>query len=435
MQYVLRASPMRRAGLHWRMGIVLLSFASQAAAQPLTLEQATRLAAESNPALRAAIAELHAAEGMVAESRYPLWNNPSLSVEGTRRVQPRAGGSDQNIREWGVGVAQTFELAGQQRFRREASRAELDAVSVTVADLRSLLATDVADRFVKLLSVQSRIVSERENLRLVDEAAAAIGKRVAAGETSKLQGNIASVEAERARNQLAQLDETQIQARSELAALLNLQPDARPVAVGDLGNAERYTLEALIDSSLRRRQLVALDLRESAARNRLALERAAVTPDLTLGVTLGREGPPDLRENTLGLVVSLPLPLFRRNEAGIGRALTGLTQAQIEREKTGREVRASVISQWDRVENLRARAARLSSRVLPLLEDNLRLSRRAFQEGEIALPELLLVNRQVVDARREMLEAQTELRLAQIALERSAGWDSGLQDTRKDTPK
>lgn len=391
-----------------------------------------RMAAEANSALRAATAELHAAEGSVAESRHLLWNNPSVSVEGTHRVQPQAGGGEQNLREWGVGISQTFELAGQQGFRRQAAHAELDAVRATVADLRSQLSADVADRFVKLLAIQARIGAERENLRLVEEAATAIGKRVAAGETSKLQGNIASVEAERARNQLAQLDEAQIQARGELAALLHLPPDARPIAEGDLASIARYTREALLESSGRRRQLVALDLRESAARSRLALERAAVTPDVTLGVNVGREGPPDLRESTLGVVVSLPLPLFRKNEAGIGRALTGLDQARIERERLGREVRATVISQWDRVENLRARATRLASRVVPLLEDNLRLSRRAFQEGEIALPELLVVNRQVVEARREMLEAQTELRLAQIALERSAGWEPG---TAKDIAK
>jgi cobalt-zinc-cadmium efflux system outer membrane protein len=74
------------------------------------------------------------------------------------------------------------------------------------------------------------------------------------------------------------------------------------------------------------------------------------------------------------------------------------------------------------VEQLRERVARLRASVLPPLEENLRLSQSAFRAGEIGLTELLLVNRQVLDGRRDALDAETELRLAQIALERSAGW-------------
>ncbi len=428
----LRASPMRCAGIFRRSGLLIFLFASQAAAQTLTLEAAMRIAAAANPALRAAAAEMYAAQGQATESGYALWNNPSVSLDGTRRALPQAGAPEQRVREWGFGLAQTFEVAGQQGFRRQAANAELEAVRANVAEFRSQLAADVADRFIRLLAVQLRIAAEHENLRLVEEAAAAIGKRVAAGETSKLQGNVSSVEAERARNQLAQLDEAMIQARADLASLLQLPPNAHPVAAGSLTSAARYGRESLLESARRRRVLAVLALRENAAQNRLALERAAARPDVTLGVNMGREGLPGLRESTLGVAVSVPLPLFRKNESGIGRALTGLEQARVERERVTREVRAAVLAQWDRVENLRAREARLAAKVLPLLEDNLRLSKRAFEEGEIGLSDLLLVNRQVVDARREMLEAQTDLRLAQVALERSAGWDFESAGTKKD---
>jgi cobalt-zinc-cadmium efflux system outer membrane protein len=128
-----------------------------------------------------------------------------------------------------------------------------------------------------------------------------------------------------------------------------------------------------------------------------------------------------LRENVVGLAVSVPLPLFRRNQAGIGKAMTELTQVQVERQAAERDVQAGVVAQLARVEQLRERTARLRTSVLPPLEENLRLSQSAFREGEIGLTELLLINRQVLDGRRDALEAETELRLAQIALERAAG--------------
>ena len=143
---------------------------------------------------------------------------------------------------------------------------------------------------------------------------------------------------------------------------------------------------------------------------------------MTVGLFAGRDAEPDWSPNVVGLGVSLPLPFFRRNQAGIGRAMTELTQVQIEQRALQRDVAAEVRAQWQRVGQLESRARRLRDSVLPALEDNRRLSQTALREGEIGIAELLLVNRQAADTRRELLEAQAELRRARIALERAAGW-------------
>jgi len=62
--------------------------------------------------------------------------------------------------------------------------------------------------------------------------------------------------------------------------------------------------------------------------------------------------------------------------------------------------------------------------VLPSLQENRRLSAISFRAGEIGLLQLLLVNRQVLDGQRDLLDARTDLRLTQVALEAAAGWQS-----------
>jgi cobalt-zinc-cadmium efflux system outer membrane protein len=47
----------------------------------------------------------------------------------------------------------------------------------------------------------------------------------------------------------------------------------------------------------------------------------------------------------------------------------------------------------------------------------------AFRAGELSLVELLLVNRQVLDGRRDLLDAGAEQRLTRVAIEEAAGWD------------
>lgn len=391
----------------------------------LTLEDAWRQAEDANPTLRAALAAVPAAEGELQDARAPLWNNPQVTVEGIRREIPQVSASTQVNQEWGLGIAQTFEIAGQQGDRRAAAEQSLAATRQVITETRRQVRAEVESRFVRVLSLQSRIQTEEATLKLIEDAAQAVGKRVAAGEDSRLDGNLARVDAERARNQVALLREQLVQARAELAALLQLPPNELPQVQGALDPAAvPYSLEDLLNSAAGRPVLQALNQREQAATSRLALERAARYPDVTVGLGTGREGPNDAREKIVGLSVSLPLPVFRQNAGGIGRATTELTQAQIEREATGRDVRGQVIALWERFNNLKARVQRLKDSVLPSLEENQRLSATSFRAGEIGLLQLLLVNRQVLDGQRDLLDARTELRLTKVALEAAAGWQS-----------
>lgn len=392
-------------------------------AAPLTLEQAWDQAEQDNPALRSTQADLVAAQGELTDARALLWNNPQLATEWRKRTLPQTTDPARINQEWIVGVAQTFEIAGQQNMRRSAAEQSLVATQEVIAETRRQLRAEVEQRFVRVLSLQMRIQTEEQTLKLIEEAATAVRKRIAAGEDSRLDGNLAQVEAERAQNQVSVLREQWIQARTELAALLQLPANNLPEADGYLDPPSvSYTRDELLDSVANRPLLRAFDHREKAARNRLDLERAAVYPDVTLGLSTAREGAADAREKITGLSVSLPLPLFRRNDTGIGRAATELTQVQVQQQAVQRDVRAQVLALWKRWENLKTRVKRLRELVLPSLEENQHLSSLSFRAGEMGLLQLLLVNRQVLEGQRDLLDARTELRLTQVTLEATAGW-------------
>ena len=393
-------------------------------ARSLTLAEALRLAEQANPTLRAAEASVAAAEGQLKDTEGLLWNNPVLLTEGTRRRITSGELEGQRFNEWNVGLAQTFELAGQRGYRREAAELDLNANRESIAEVRRVLRADVGHRFTRVVALQRRVELERQGLKLIDDAATAVGKRVRAGEDSRLDGNLAAVEAERTRNQLALLGEQLTQARAELATLLQLPPGALPEAEGELTPSPwAYSLDELLARAATRPGLRSLALREQAAQSKLSLERASVYPDVTVGMTTGREGPlVDGRESLTRLFISVPLPLFKRNAAGIGRATSELTQTQIERQATIREVEAQVRTLWQQVESLRSRVDRLTESVLPRLDENQRLSTIAYRAGEIGLLQLLLVNRQLLDGRRDYLEAVAEFLQTRIALEQAAGW-------------
>lgn len=200
--------------------------------------------------------------------------------------------------------------------------------------------------------------------------------------------------------------------------MLQLSLDALPEVADDSGPpAAPAGRQALLDRIAQRPDLLALERRVEAARRRVDLERSVRSPDVTPGISGGQDGLYDSRESFAMLSISMPLPVFRRNDAGIGRALAELTQAELEQRAALGAARAELASLFDVYSTLDERVRRLRTEVLPAVDENLRLSRRARQAGEIAVPQLLIVSRQAIEARRELLEAQLEQRLAAIAIE------------------
>lgn len=392
--------------------------------QGLSLMEVWRLAEESNPTLRTKRAELASAEGSRTDANAFLYNNPVVSFDGIRRTAPQERASSERRREWSSSLQQTFEIAGQRGFRREAADAALMALLEEIAETRRQIRVEVAQLYYRILALQQRTELEEQALGLFESTAAAVQKRRIAGEDTKLDSNVATVEAERARNQLAVAREQLLDARAELAAKLQLRAESLPQASGELRPTATaaYSLESLLSQVDSQPRLQALRAREESARAKLRLESASRYPDLTVGVGVGREGASGARERLTTVSVSVPLPLFKRNAAGIGQASSALTQAEISRSAGVRDAQAQVQALWAKMESLRDRVTRLQERVLPALLDNQQLSVKSQRAGQIGLLELIVVNRQALDARRDLIDALIDYQSTRLALELAAGW-------------
>jgi cobalt-zinc-cadmium efflux system outer membrane protein len=405
----------RVAALLW------VPFGAQGA--PLTVSEAMRLAEIASPAVRAREAQLSAADGLQREAGRLLFNNPALTVEGGRRS---ADGSDERAKEWAVGIAQPIELGGQQSRRREAAAAGLDALRAEIEDARRQARAEAATRFYAVTTAERRVQIERRSTDMFDSVAQAVAKRRSAGEDTRLDANVAVVEAERSRNALAVATEQLLAARSELATALQLPPETLPEVepgpVAMQGETAPYTLDRLLASTQSSPRLRALAAREEAARARLEVERANRYPDVTVGLSTGREGFRDGRERLTALSVSVPLPFFKRNEAAIGQGLTEVTQAEVERATATRDAQAQVRRLWSRLQSQRERVLRLQRSMLPASADNLQLAARSRQAGQIGLLDQLLINRQALEAERELNDALADYSATQIELELAAGW-------------
>jgi cobalt-zinc-cadmium efflux system outer membrane protein len=393
-------------------------------AQPLSLADAMRRAEAASPAVAARQAQLAAAEGLRREAARPFFNNPALTADGARR---RAEGVNGRANEWTVGIAQPIELGGQQARRREAAAATLNAIAAEIDAARRQARADAASRFQAVVAAERRVEIERRSTELFESVSQAVARRRTAGEDTRLDANVAVVEAERSRNALAVAREQLIDARNELATLLQARPGELPDVIAEpleraASETGTYGLDQMLQAVQALPRLQALSAREEAARARLNVERANRYPDVTVGVSTGQEGFRNGRERLTTLSVSVPLPLFKRNDAAIGQALTDLTQAEIERTTSIRNAQADVRRLWLRLESQRERVQRLQRTLLPASADNQQLAIRSRQAGQIGLLDQVVVNRQALEAERELNDAIAELAATRIELENAAGW-------------
>lgn len=390
----------------------------------LNLAQALNLAETANPELRRSAARASAIEGGLRDARALLFNNPQFSTERTRREVPQASQGAERRREWALGLSQTLEIAGQRGHRLAEAEAGAIVFRADHERLRREVRAQAAAQFYRVLALQQQLALERQASALFERTATAIEKRRAAGEDTKLDANVANVELARAQGQVDAVREQLIEARTALTAMLQLPPERLFEAEGrldqGLDDALPETGELLANLSSQPGQR-ALAAQEEMARSRLALERASRFPDLTVGLSTGREGSSEARERVTTLSVSFPLPLFKRNAAAIGLAGSAQSQAIIDREAGQRNDEAEIRAQRARLESLQLRARRQSASIAPLLADNETLSLRSMKAGQIGLLELIQVSRQVFDAHREQIATLLDFQATRLSLARIAG--------------
>lgn len=390
----------------------------------LTLDEAIQIAERASTNVRLREGQLAAAEGLRREAASPFFNNPEVSAEQARRRSNEGGEATSTDRT--VGLSQAIEIGGQQGRRRQAAAANLEALQLEIDDARRQARAEAMLRFNAVLNAQRRVQIEQRAAQLFETTSQAVARRRAAGEDTRLDANVALIEAERARNSLAVAQEQLVETRAELAALLQLPPAQLPMVSApnptDARANSSFNLEQLLLAVQNHPRIRALASREQVARSRLAVEQAKRLPDVTVGMSVGKEGPPNGRERVTTLSLTVPLPVFNRNSAAIGQAVSDLTQAEVERAAGMRDVEAQVRRLWLRLSSQRDRVVRLQDAILAAARDNQQLATRSRQAGQIGLLDQVQVNRQAVDAERELVEAQSEFDTTRIELERAAGW-------------
>lgn len=373
--------------------------------------------------------EFTAARARVASARTELvraglWANPSLELgANTLPVGPTNPPGLHRFKEvpnFGVDLSQLVEL-GKRGPRQDAARAALAATALEVwAELRART-HDVLERTAEVATVEVRLA---ELERLAEDAA-----RLTELQRARAQhGDTAGLDVERAQLEEARLQDALAGERHRLAEALQECSRTVGLACAPFGQpqlaahflAARLASPPPTDALEQRPDLLALEAQQRAARSALTLARRRWIPDPTVSVGYlhDRFEISGNQRNSVGINLSIPLPLFDRGQAealeasataeAAGRARVQLT-AQAQREL------ASLTAQREAVE---ARRTRMRTQTLPQATRLVQGLEAAMKAGGASLMDLLLARRTYGELLLDAAELDLSAFRLSVALER-----------------
>lgn len=263
--------------------------------------------------------------------------------------------------------------------------------------------------YARLLVARDVLAVVREQAEVAERLRADVVARLAAGEATTLDAELATLPVETVHAELPGLEAEVEATRQRLNALVGLPPDARWRLASRLDEFEPRAPsagEVLVRLAIERRPDVAVALwahREADAA--LALERARRWPRLWLGT---------------GFVLELPV-LSRFNHYGVKQAARARAAARAALVATVHDARAEVrlartqALAAQQVATRHARALEIAaSRALGAAQD-------ALDAGQLPLVAVLQARAQAIVARRQALEARGAWVEAALQLQAAAG--------------
>ncbi len=381
--------------------LLMLSLAGWAGAQAapapapagpkISLDQAIRLALAHSPTVAAAQSQIP--QSQAEEVTAGLRPNPVLSWDALYlpvfEPQHLTGSYLNNSAEFDAGVSYTFERGGKRQARLHAAQDATSVIRAQVQDTERGLEFAVAQQYVTALLAESTLAFAQQDL-------ASWQNTVQLGQSQFRAGAISQGDLDTLQLQSLQYQEAVATARlARQQALTGLRQQIGFQAVPanfDVSGAlappppVTATLSQLEQLALAHRpDWIAAQRGVTAAGSQLQLARADGKRDLTAGANYMHTA----GLNDLGVVFSIEIPVFDRNQGEIARSVAAQSQASDLQEQARQQVLTDVATALEAVDQGRQVVNFYSSGYRDQALQALTIRRYSFQRGASSLLDLL----------------------------------------------
>ncbi|MBL9116586.1 MAG: TolC family protein [Verrucomicrobiaceae bacterium] len=383
-------------------------------AQALTLDSLSSECVSKNPEIAFYEAQIQIAQGRRIEAGKK--SNPTLTAQiGTWDVKGVGDGP-----AWQAAVSQTFEWPGRISLRKAIADRQIALAELGLQSLKASLSAKARGVGMQFLVQQEKLDATQAALSRLKGVLNVLVQRDPAGVAPLLEMRI--LEAQVLAFNKAIADATKEKERIKLE--LNFLRGAAPEADLHL-TASNLELPALpsLDSLLTLAQKQNFDIRARQAEVQqqgfeVELARNERGPSVTVQPFVARQQAGPEREINAGISVSIPLPLWNRNQGNIAAAEARRVQLETSLLVTSRSIDRQVVEHSKFYNTLRAQLNDTAPEALNLFHDAAEQGDRHYQLGAIPVSTYLELQKSYLDALETLLSSKAEalLELQEIEL-------------------
>jgi len=386
--------------------------------QALSLESAISLALESNPTLAAARREIEAAEAQILQGS--LRPNPEFVYQADdTRSMARTSTAQIDV---------PFEMGGKRGARVDAAvRNKSVALSELTARQLKIRALTMGV-FFEVLAAQELTVLARDSLMLAMRASDIAGKRVTAGKISPVEEVKARVAEAGVRLSLTQAESQLRNARRRLSSLWGNPAPRFTSVVGEVDRMPDLPSHQEVQNRLANSPVLERAQQEVERRKSLVtVEQSKTVPDII--VSLGMKRREDVARDQILVGVSVPMPVFNRNQGNLLEALKREDKARDELLATRLTLYGDALQILERISARRDETELLQTSLLPGAKWAYEAATIGFENGKFSFLEVLDAQRTYFNAKSQYLNALLAFHIAVTDLESLLGDAAGIPAT------
>ncbi len=386
----------------------------------LPLDAIVRHARDNAMKVRVARARLELGDAAVAGAKPLMVDNPQLYIGAGVRVTPL--GTNFELQST---LQQPFEFGGERGLRIKAGRRYRDLLDRELMQVQWEAYAHVHFAFNMALLAKARAVTAERTLAFSERLLDVARRRARAGEISDLRVRVATGELAQARQAKLNADLEYRLACLHLSEMAGwpsgqtVTPAGELVAPLRVSDAPELITKLQAEHPALKARGAAVDLGEA----RVKSARRDALPEPWLGIYFGREQEPGINypSHIALAMLTVPLPLWKRNQAARAQSRADLTVAEQELEALRYALDIGVRRAVDAVNTAAERVRTYASEVVPRFEENLSLLERAFELGEVDILEVFVARENFLRIQNEALEAYRAYYEAVFSLETLLG--------------
>ena len=367
----------------------------------LTLRDVLMLSVSRSPELHVYPCELRAADARTLQAG--LLPNPEFAIE----IEELAGNGDRSgfdAAETTVRIDQPIELGGKRTKRKRVVQLDRELTEWDYESARWDVIREATQAFTAVLAAQDRVVLAGKLVELSQQAQAAVAQRVEAGRDSPVDGLRASVALSTSRIEQQKAEKNLAAARHRLAAVWGGRVDLFDRVSGDLYQISPPSLpEDPLSAIATNPDVGRWETQERRQRAALRLAKADAVPDVTVGGGVQRFEETDDSAMVIGL--SVPVPLFDRNQGGIREAVAELAKTRRQREAVHIRALAALSEAVSAASIAYEEATTLREDVLPWAEQAFEAAQDGYRQGKFDYLYVLDTQRTLFETRARYIDA------------------------------